>query len=169
MATSNRDRILPSLLDRLTDDDPVNQSVGRGGSSMAISELRRSVLRDLNWLFNTTQLATAGELDAHPEVRNSIINYGLPALSGMAASMLDIGQLERALQQAIIDFEPRLLADTVSVKANFDQDAVDHHNVVYLQIEGMLWAQPAPIELLLRTEFDLESGQSVVAESTTRK
>ena len=169
MATSNRDRILPSLLDRLTDDDPVNQSVGRGGGSMAVSELRRSVLRDLNWLFNTTQLATAGELDAYPQVRNSIINYGLPALSGIAASMLDIGQLERSLQQAIIDFEPRLLADTVSVKANLDRDDVDHHNVVSLQIEGMLWAQPAPIELLLRTEFDLESGQSIVAESTTRK
>jgi len=169
MATSNRDRVLPSLLDRLTDDEPGNKNVGRGTGSLPISELRRSVLRDLNWLFNTTQLATAGELDAYPAIRNSVINYGLPALSGVAASTLDVGQLERSLQQAIIDFEPRLLPDTVAVRATFNQDAMDHHNVVLLQIEGQLWAQPVPIELLLRTEFDLESGQSRVEESTVRR
>ena len=48
MAESNRDRINPSLLDSLTDEDP-----GRG-SSTSLSELRRSVLRDLTWLYNTT-------------------------------------------------------------------------------------------------------------------
>jgi type VI secretion system protein ImpF len=94
-----------------------------------------------------------------------VLNYGLPPLSGMTASGLDIVRFERALRQAIVDFEPRILPDSVSVKALLERDTLDHHNVISIQIEGLLWAQPVPIELLLRTQFDLESGQSRVEET----
>lgn len=163
MADANRDRINPSLLDRLTDEAPGN-AAQRGGASVSLSELRRSVLRDLAWLFNTTRSLSAEELEARPQIRNSVLNYGLPALSGVAASGLDLGNLERALRQAILDFEPRILPDSVSVKV-LGSESPDHHNVISLYIEGLLWAQPVPIELLLRTQFDLESGQSRVEET----
>ena len=162
MAESNRDRINPSLLDRLTDDGP--GAPGRGAST-TVSELRKSVLRDLTWLFNTTRTFGPDETEAQPQVRNSVLNYGLPPLSGSTASGLDIRQVERALRQAILDFEPRILPDSVSVKAVLESEEHDHHNVISLQIEGLLWAQPVPIELLLRTQFDLESGQSRVEET----
>jgi len=164
MAESNRDRINPSLLDRLTDEAP-GEAAQRGGA-VSLSELRKSVLRDLNWLFNTSQLLRAEEAEACPLVRKSVLNYGLPALAGIAASGLDVRKLERALRQAIIDFEPRILPDSVSVKALIDHQSLDHHNVISLQIEALLWAQPVPIELLLRTQFDLESGQNRVDETT---
>jgi type VI secretion system protein ImpF len=165
MAESNRDRINPSLLDRLTDEAPENASA-RGGASVTLSELRRSVLRDLNWLFNTSQILRTEETESWPQVRNSVLNYGLPPLSGLTASGLDVPKLERALRQAILDFEPRILPDSVSVKAKVDQASLDHHNVISLHIEALLWAQPLPIELLLRTQFDLESGQNRVDETT---
>lgn len=164
MAESNRDRINPSLLDRLTDEAPGES--GSHGGSVTLSELRRSVLRDLNWLFNTSQLLRPEESEAWPMVRKSVVNYGLPPLAGVTASGLDIRKLERALRQAILDFEPRILPESVAVKAMLDQHALDHHNVVSLQIEALLWAQPVPIELLLRTQFDLESGQNRVDETT---
>ena len=160
MAESNRDRINPSLLDRLTDEGS-----GRGVST-TVSELRKSVLRDLAWLFNTTRPFTPEQIEERPQVRNSVLNYGMPPLSGITASGLNIRELERSLRQAIIDFEPRILPDSVSVKALAEGDTVDHHNVIALHIEGLLWAQPVPIELLLRTQFDLESGQSRVEETT---
>jgi type VI secretion system protein ImpF len=163
MAESNRDRINPSLLDRLTDEAP-GEGSQRGGA-VTLSELRRSVLRDLNWLFNTSQLLKAEEAEAWPAVRKSVVNFGLPPLSGTTASGLDVRRLERALRQAILDFEPRILPDSVSVKALVDQQSLDHHNVISLQIEALLWAQPVPIELLLRTQFDLESGQNRVDET----
>ncbi|HEY1287645.1 MAG TPA: type VI secretion system baseplate subunit TssE [Burkholderiales bacterium] len=162
MAESNRDRINPSLLDRLTDESP--GAPARGGS-ITLSELRKSVLRDLAWLFNTTQLFDAESAEAWPQVRKSVLNYGLPALAGMHASALDINRLERALRQAIVDFEPRILPDSVSVKAELERETLDHHNVISLHIAGLLWAQPVPIELLLRTQLDLESGQSRVEET----
>ena len=162
MAESNRDRINPSLLDRLTDEGP--GAPGRGAST-TVSELRKNVLRDLAWLFNTTRAFGPDETDARPQVRNSVLNYGLPPLSGLSASALDIRALERSLRQAIVDFEPRILPDSVSVKAGLESDTVDHHNVISFHIEALLWAQPVPIELLLRTQFDLESGQSRVEET----
>jgi type VI secretion system protein ImpF len=165
MAESNRDRINPSLLDRLTDEAPQN-AASRGGQSLTLSELRRSVLRDLNWLFNSSQSLKAQEAESWPQVRNSVVNYGLPPLSGLCASGLDLVQLERTLRTAIIDFEPRILPDSVSVKALLERESLDHHNVVSLHIEGLLWAQPVPIELLLRTQLNLESGQSSVEETT---
>jgi type VI secretion system protein ImpF len=164
MAESNRDRINPSLLDRLTDEAP--GAAGGRGSASSLSELRRSVLRDLTWLFNTTQLFDAESAAAWPQVRNSVLNYGLPALAGRHASSLDITRLERALRQAIVDFEPRILPDSVTVKAQLERESLDHHNVVSLEIAGLLWAQPVPIELLLRTQLDLESGQTQVEETT---
>jgi type VI secretion system protein ImpF len=163
MAEANRDRINPSLLDRLTDEAPGNPSA-RGG--LTLSELRKSVLRDLNWLFNTAQIMNTEDLEAWPQVRNSVLNYGLPPLSGVVASALDVPKLERVLRQAIIDFEPRILPHSVSVKAELERESLDHHNVLSLHIEGLLWAQPMPIELLLRTQLDLESGQNRVAETT---
>ena len=165
MADSNRDRINPSLLDRLTDEAP-GTPAARGAGSLTLSELRKGVLRDLNWLFNTARIMNAEELDAWPQVRNSVLNYGLPPLSGVAASGLDISKLERALRQAIVDFEPRIIPDSISVKAMLEAGTLDHHNLISLQIEGLLWAQPVPIELLLRTQFDLESGQNRVDETT---
>ena len=161
MAESNRDRINPSLLDRLTDDAPGNPSAR--GAATTLSELRKSVLRDLNWLFNTSQLLKAEEGESWPQVRNSVVNYGLPPLSGLNASGLDLVQLERSLRQAIIDFEPRILPDSVTV--NVLRESLDNHNVISLHIEGLLWAQPLPVELLLRTRLDLESGQSKVDET----
>jgi type VI secretion system protein ImpF len=47
----------------------------------------------------------------------STINYGIPALSGTKLTEINFSQFDQALTDAIIAFEPRLLADTVHVKA----------------------------------------------------
>jgi type VI secretion system protein ImpF len=33
-----------------------------------------------------------------------------------------------------------------------------------VQIEGHLWAQPVPLELLIRTEIDLETGRVQISD-----
>ena len=42
---------------------------------------------------------------------------------------------------------------------------LDTHNVIEFDIRGFIWAQPVPLELLLRTQLDLEAGQVEVRES----
>jgi type VI secretion system protein ImpF len=43
-------------------------------------------------------------------------------------------------------------------------DPLTHHNVISLEIVGQLWSQPYPLELLLKTDMDLESGEIRIAE-----
>lgn len=155
-----QERLQPALLDRLTDDDPTNrQPEPRERRIINANRLRQAVLRDLSWLFNSTKLESKEGLTPFPYVENSVINYGLPALAGQTASQLDVVSLEASMRQAILDFEPRIVPSTLRVQAILSDAALDHHNVVSVQITGQLWAQPIPLELLLRTELDLESGK----------
>jgi type VI secretion system protein ImpF len=94
-----------------------------------------------------------------PHARRSVINFGLPALSGQTASTVEIQDLERDLKQAILDFEPRILPETLEVRALVELSELDHHNVIGIEIHGQLWAQPVPLDLLIRTEIDLETGK----------
>ncbi|MBL8301998.1 MAG: type VI secretion system baseplate subunit TssE [Ideonella sp.] len=159
-----RDRLYPSLLDRLIDDDPSKKTEPRENRAATTARLREAVLRDLNWLFNATQNST--DLEDYPEVQRSVLNFGLPALSGRPASSLDLAMLSRALREALIYFEPRLVPHTVRVFA--EPRAEGSHNVISFRMEGQLWAQPIPLEIFMRTDMDLESGQTQVIETNGR-
>ena len=154
-----RERLQPALLDRLTDDEPDKTVEVREQRVMSKARLRQAVLRDLEWLFNTTRLESGSSMAALPYVRRSVVNYGLPVFSGQTASTLEIGDLERAIAQAILDFEPRILPQSLQVKALVQSSAFDHHNVIGVEIQGQLWAQPVPLEMLIRTEIELETGK----------
>jgi type VI secretion system protein ImpF len=154
-----QERLQPALLDRLTDEEPHKQQETRERRVMTKAQLRRAVLRDLAWLFNATRLETGAEFANAPFVRNSVVNYGLPALSGKGVSSLDSTDLTRAIRDAILSFEPRILPATLRVTTMIEPGELDHHNVVGVQIQGELWAQPVPLEFLVRTEFDLETGK----------
>ena len=169
MAAALRDRLVPSLLDRLTDNDPQGESEPRENRVLSIAQLRATVLRDISWLFNSIRLEVDGSLDDYPEIRRSVLNYGLPAMSGHCVSGTDMDVLERQLRMAILNFEPRLIADTLTVKAETLNKDLNHHNLVTFKINAQLWAQPAPIELTLQTDIDLESGQCRIAETSASR
>ena len=160
-----QERLQPSLLDRLTDDEPDKRLESRDRRVLSMRRLREYVLRDLAWLLNTGNMEQFEDLGAHPEVRRSVLNYGAPDLLGGYFSSIDLPRVQRALQRAIIDFEPRLLAKSVSVRAVAD-DSKWNRNSVTFEIEAMLWSQPIPQRLFLRTDIDLETGHTTVAELT---
>jgi type VI secretion system protein ImpF len=159
-----QERLQPALLDRLTDDQPDKKLEPRENRVLSKSRMRQAVLRDLAWLFNSTKLETRATMARWPHAQRSVINYGLPALSGETASTLDIQDLERDIKQSILDFEPRILPATLEVKALVELSALDHHNVIGIQIHGQLWAQPVPLEMLIRTEIDLETGKVHISD-----
>jgi type VI secretion system protein ImpF len=158
-----QERLQPALLDRLTDEDPSKRQEPREARVMSRQKLRQAVLRDLAWLFNATHM-TGVDWTAYPDAEHSVINYGLPALSGETASSLDAMSLERTLRQVILDFEPRISPASLQVEALISEIQLEHHNVISVQIRGQLWSHPVPIELLLRTELDLETGQVEIRE-----
>lgn len=160
MATSDlRERLQPALLDRLTDEHPEIDRDADERRGMNKAQLRAAVLRDLSWLLNAVQPLLSREAEAHPMAAASVINYGMPPLSGQLASKIDMPSLTQQLREAILRFEPRILEHSLEVKAVEDQFVLDAHNVIEFEIRGLLWAQPIPLELMLRTQLDLEAGQ----------
>ena len=152
-----KERLQPSLLDRLTDLAPEQTQESREQRVFAQTRLRDAVLRDLAWLLNTTNLAAGQDLSAYPQVASSVVNYGMPDLSGTTVSGTDPAVVERALRQAIIDFEPRILRPSLKVRLDINEDQMSHNAITFL-IEGELWAQPVPLRLYLKTEIDLDLG-----------
>ena len=158
-----QERLQPALLDRLTDDEPDRKLEPREQRVMSKSRMRQAVLRDLAWLFNATRFEGGSNLAKAPYARRSVICFGLPALSGRTASSLEVTDLERSIRQSILDFEPRILPGTLQVRA-LESEQLEHHNVIGVEIHGQLWAQPVPLDLLVRTEIDLETGQVSIAD-----
>jgi len=159
-----QERLQPALLDRLTDEEPDKTQEPREQRVMSKSRLRQAVLRDLAWLLNATRVERGGSLEHLPFVRRSVINFGLPAQAGQTASTIGIEDIEREIRQAILDFEPRILPESLRVQAMVEHSDLDRHNVIAVQIVGQLWAQPVPLELLVRTEIDLETGKVQISD-----
>jgi type VI secretion system protein ImpF len=157
------ERLKPSLLDRLTDDAPSETREGLRERFATARSLRDSVVRDLAWLLNSVRLSSVQDLAAYPYAAKSVLNFGLPDLAGRTLSSIDVSALESELRQALLDYEPRLIADTVRVSVQDVANEVGPNNMQFT-IEAMLSAYPAPLGLWLRTEIDLETGDVSIAD-----
>ena len=163
MPVDARNRLQPALLDRLTDDEPDQRKEAESHRVMSKTQLRQAVLRDLGALFNSVQPLAAAAA-SYPLLAESVLNFGLPPLSGQLASKLDVSSLEESIREAIVRFEPRILPSTLHVVAREATSVLDTHNVIEFEIRGHLWSQPVPLEILLRTQLDLEAGQVEVRD-----
>lgn len=158
-----KERLQPSLLDRLTDDEPDKVQESREQRVLSLSKLRLCVLRDLAWLLNAGKLEAVQNLDSYPLAAHSVINYGIPDLAGSSLSSANVTEIEQQVKQAIWDFEPRIFPNSVQVKVLIADQQMNHNAMVF-DISGDLWAQPLPLHLYLRTELDLETGHMEITD-----
>lgn len=157
------ERLQPSLLDRLTDRSPGSRQETREDRVMGTRELRDAVLRDLTWLLNTANKDRTGEFAEFPNVASSVLNFGVASMTGLTESAFGAGGLSRAVRTAIERFEPRVLP--AALKVAEVRGTRGTYNVVGVEIEGDMWAQPLPERLFVRTELDLETGDCRVEAS----
>jgi type VI secretion system protein ImpF len=158
---SYRDLVQPSLLDRLTDGgDGASED---GGRTFSLSQLRAVILRDVSWLLNATPLGSYVDLSANPDVASSVLNYGVRPLVGQGGGTMDRSHFERAIQEALTVFEPRLMSG-VQVKL---LPAGSSDTTLVFIIEADLWAEPEPLRLRLRTEVDRDRNTVRIAEQLT--
>lgn len=153
-----REHLQPSLLDRLTDLNPTSKTDTLEERVMSLRRLRESLIRDLEWLLNTGRLEISQELSVYPEVRKSVLNYGIPDISGVSASHQDRVSLEGEILQAILDFEPRILPGTLKVSVVVNDDEMNDNTLTF-EIAGELWWQPLPERFYLKATLDLELGK----------
>jgi type VI secretion system protein ImpF len=101
-------RYVPSLLDRLLDDEPGSTASERPHDGQLLRELKASVTRDLQDMLNARLPLVEIPSDC-PLLAESIANYGLPDLhSERVRETLDVGKLCETIKSCIERFEPRL-------------------------------------------------------------
>ncbi len=155
---ATQDRLQPSLLARLIDNEPHLSQESRDKRVLSMRKLREAVVRDVGWLLNTTNYFPQEDLEQYPFVAQSVLNYGMQDLTGKAVPGIDLVQKERQLRQALWCFEPRLIRETLKVRIK-SSDKKMCRNAFTVELEGQLWAEPSPLQIYMKTEIDLESGE----------
>ncbi len=148
--------LLPSVLDRLLDDDP-DVKVEKGKSeAQVLRDLKQSVRRDLENLLNTRWRCVAWP-ESLAQIDDSLLNYGIPDFT---AADLDAAQnpdvLLRAIESCIRRFEPRLK----NVRLH-ELDAPDDASRTFrFRIDGILCVEP--LEDPVRYDSSLETATGTV-------
>lgn len=160
------ERLQPCLLDRLIDEHPeVRDDEGRtaGGRGVSMPRYREGVLRDLRWLLNTKSHTEAEIINDFRWVARSVYNFGMPDPAGRMDSDETTEKLENELREAILRYEPRILPDSLQVRALSEEEMTksENPNVVGFEINGDLWAAPLPEPFRVKTQIDLETGDCV--------
>jgi len=151
------------MLDRLTDLHPEQSKESTAQQSMRQKEFKEAVIRDLGWLLNSVSLDVCVDLEAYPEVSRSVLNFGLPDISGHTTSTIDVRTVENSLKRAIRQFEPRIIRNSLRVKVHSNPSDMSHNSLVF-EIQGAVFGQPSPFQIVLRSELNLECGEFSVAE-----
>jgi type VI secretion system protein ImpF len=151
------ERLQPSLLDRLTDDEPTNPQETRESRVIDIRRLREIVQRDLSWLLNTGN--ADGWIDAkrYPLASRSVLNYGIRDVAGDFAAKDRAQMIRKSIAQAIETFEPRIRKGSAHVEMRSEN--VSRTTIISFDIRADMWAEPIPIELYLRSSVDITTGQ----------
>ncbi len=149
--------LMPSILDRLIDPDSGGTIWRRG---YGIEQMMDSVKRDLEDLLNTRQ-SHIGLSSEFVETHRSIVGYGLPDLTSLAAVTLqqreEIGKL---IEDMVLRFEPRLR----DVRATLVEADADKTRMLRFRVDARLCLDPAP-EVAFDTVLELTSGHYSIRPS----
>ena len=157
-------------LTRLLARDRRRAELEARGIVVSADVLREAVRRDIEVLFNAERfesvpMLTAREAEAgadhppsladFPEVRRSVVNFGVPPFAGRSIRDFDRDALAREIRAVLAAFEPRLRESATRVTVSLSEKSG-----VAIEIEGLLVMSPAPERLRLRTLVDLETGRA---------
>jgi type VI secretion system protein ImpF len=133
-------KLRPSILDRLFDDEPYNQTEIKPDHHQVIKQLRISIRRDLELLLNTRYHLIQPHID-FIETDKSIFNYGLPDLA--TVNIMDVEHRDafiNDLEKTLTNYEPRFKSVKVSFIDNID--SVDR--TLRFRIDTVIYADPIP-------------------------
>ncbi len=120
------------------------------------SELRACIQRDIAWILNDINFEAAVPLDDYPEVKTSVLNQGMPELTGRSLDKATL--LRRAVEVtgAVRAFEERLRPD--SIKVVFDKDIVGTDNKLTFAINGEIRNAVDESWIEFKSTVDLDDG-----------
>ena len=123
------------------------------------SMLRREVSRDLDALLNTVALEATVDMDNAPNVRRSILNYGLPDIAIRTIDETGVGEIPEEIRTAIVNFEPRLAAGSLRIERDKTIDAVELKIRFLVRAELVCHPVHVPVEFVADI---VETGKIIV-------
>lgn len=151
------DRLQPSLLDRLTDNEPSEKTERRDDRIIDLRELREILQRDLVWLLNTSDSSAMIDTERYPLTAKSVLNYGMKDVAGDYSTVERAEIIRKSMIHAIQAHEPRIHPGSIDVQLRLGQDT--KQSIVSYDIRADMWAQPLPMELYLRSQVDVTTGE----------
>lgn len=151
------ERLQPSFLDRLTDEAPGETTEGRDRRVIDVRRLREIVRRDLSWLLNTTNRDDQIDAESYPNVARSTLNYGVREVTGEYSTRDRAARIRESIRHAVELYEPRVRKGTLEIVERKEENTAQ--SVVVFDIIADMWALPLPMELYLRSEIDVTTGQ----------
>jgi type VI secretion system protein ImpF len=132
--------LVPSVLDRLLDDEPGVSCEPARNQNQALSDLKLALRRDLENLLNTRHSFLSWG-PALQELNQSLLNYGLADFTGSGlASPREREEFCRTLQGVLRQCEPRF--KTVKVTPLTNAEPLDR--TLRFRIDALLRVKPAP-------------------------
>jgi len=146
-------------LDRLIGSDRRWDGTRPQSWSESLDLVKRSLLRDLQWILNTRQISEPiGE--PYELLSESFINFGLPDITALSADSAETpARLRRYIEDAIEAFEPRLTDVRVTLS---DRGGSRDRRVQFL-IEAELQMDPDPERVEFDTVLEVSSGKFSVS------
>jgi type VI secretion system protein ImpF len=145
--------LVPSVLDRLLDDEPGVRRDPAQTRHQVLRELKQSVRRDLEHLLNTRSrcLPWPPEL---AELADSLVNYGIPDVTGNPMASDDDRERLRALLEIVIRrWEPRFQRVHVHL---LGAETLDR--TLRFRIDALLFATPAPEPVVFDSALEPTTG-----------
>lgn len=146
--------LLPSVLDRLLDTEPEVSREAPKSRNQSLRELKQAVRRDLENLLNTRKRCVPWPADMI-ELKQSLVNYGIPDMTGSSfSSPKEREEFRRTLQNLILMNERRL--KKVSVRLLDSAESIDR--TIRFLIDAVLQAEPAPEPIQFDSTLRLTTG-----------
>jgi type VI secretion system protein ImpF len=123
--------------------------------------LRANIRRELNWLLNSTHLEATTDLSKYPQVRTSVLNYGVADLAGKSQSSETIKERATKIAAAIRTFEPRIDPSTLTVNTMTQRDGELMPTYV---ISGDITSATAGLSVRYLTDVEEDTGSTTVRE-----
>lgn len=145
MVRARRDcPVLPSLLDRLIDEDPSRQLESVKPMGGVLSDIKASMRRDLENLLNT-RIFRQISIEKFDQLEVSLLNYGVRDFSHVQFDSEDERQkFAWSIRRTIEAFEPRFRHITVELEPYGE----DFQRTLYLKISATLLVEPDPVPLI---------------------
>lgn len=125
------------------------------------SALRANIRRELAWLLNTTNFESSTDLAEYPQVKYSVLNYGVDDLAGKAMTPAVVKMRALRILLAIRAFEPRIAPETLCVEP---RDFAERENALTYVVTGDITSAVQTAGVRYFTDVELDTGAATVRD-----